>query len=354
MLSCPLSTTEVAEFAPALLRWQRRHGRHDLPWQSSREPYRRWVSEIMLQQTQVTTVIPYFLRFMSRFPDVASLAAAELGEVLQVWAGLGYYRRARNLHASARLVVTDYGGVFPDTSDALQRLPGIGRSTAAAIAAFAFNRRAAILDGNVKRVLARYFAVPGYPGDAAVERELWRLSEALLPRREISRYTQALMDLGALVCTRQPRCNDCPLVTGCKARREQRVAEFPAPRRRVRRPLRRARFLIALNNKSVLLVRRPDLGIWGGLLCPPELPADSELADRELRRFGCNGAGRDLPAIRHGFTHFSLDIVPLLCRAELAQRHIAEPGLVWLPLNQIGAAALPAPFKKLLLRLAGA
>jgi A/G-specific adenine glycosylase len=230
----------VSDFSRTLVSWQRRAGRHDLPWQGTRDPYRVWLSEIMLQQTQVAAVIPYYERFVARYPDVRSLARASQEDVLRLWSGLGYYARARNLHRAARVVAREHGGRFPDTIDALVQLPGIGRSTAGAIAAFAFGRRAAILDGNVKRLLARCFGVDGYPGDTPVAARLWALAESLLPRRAIETYTQALMDVGATLCTRtRPRCPHCPLRVQCVALREARVASLPAPRPRKRLSLRR-------------------------------------------------------------------------------------------------------------------
>ncbi|HVL55913.1 MAG TPA: A/G-specific adenine glycosylase, partial [Burkholderiaceae bacterium] len=219
--------------AERLIRWQRQAGRHDLPWQGSRDPYRIWVSEIMLQQTQVATVAPYYRRFTARFPDLAALAAAPLEHVLACWSGLGYYARARNLHACARVLVERHGGCWPGSAAQLAQLPGVGRSTAAAIAAFAYGERAAILDGNVRRVLCRHFGVEGVAGSAALERALWRLAERELPERDVDVYTQALMDLGATVCLRAaPRCDVCPVAADCVAHREQRTAELPVPRRR--------------------------------------------------------------------------------------------------------------------------
>src|SRR5207247_5643213 len=229
----PPRTTRAAprSFASRLIAWQKQHGRHDLPWQHTRDPYRVWLSEIMLQQTQVATVIPYYLRFLAAFPDVASLAAAPVERVLEIWSGLGYYRRAHLAHRAAKTIVTEHGGVFPRDVSAVAVLPGIGRSTAAAIEAFAFGVRGAILDGNVKRVLARHAGIVGFPGDPEVERSLWRHAESLLPEKGIETYTQALMDLGATVCLRKsPRCDVCPVAPDCVARRDGRIAELPAPR----------------------------------------------------------------------------------------------------------------------------
>ena len=312
-------------FAARLIRWQRRHGRHDLPWQGTRDPYRIWLSEVMLQQTQVSAVVPYYRRFLRRFPDVSALAAAGEEEVLQLWSGLGYYARGRNLHRAARLMAA-HG--FPQTAEKIAELPGVGRSTAAAIAVFAYGERAAILDGNAKRVLARAFAV----SDA---KKLWPLAERLLPKRSIEIYTQALMDLGATVCTRvNPHCAACPVSDGCKARKQKRIAELPAPRRRRELPQREVTWLVLRNAGAVLVERRPAPGIWGGLWCPPELNGKRPVGAKALA------------PIEHGFTHFRLRIRPLLCDVETR----AARGR-WLKLEDASAAALPAPVKALLARL---
>ncbi|MDL1861117.1 A/G-specific adenine glycosylase [Betaproteobacteria bacterium PRO7] len=339
----------MSEFAERVVAWQTAHGRRDLPWQDTRDPYRVWLSEIMLQQTQVATVVDYYARFLQRFPDVANLAAAPLADVMRLWAGLGYYSRARNLHACARRVVTEHGGEFPRDAQALARLPGIGRSTAAAIAAFCFGERAAILDGNVKRVLARHFGIEGFPGAAAVERRLWQLAGELLPqRRAMPAYTQGLMDLGATVCTRaRPRCEVCPVAPTCVALRTRRVTELPAPRPRKPVPTRRVQMLIAVHDGAVLVEERPPAGVWGGLLALPQF--DSAAALRAALRALADGArARRLPARRHAFTHFTLEFTPHVVRlARIAQR-AAEPGAVWLPLVQIESAALPTPIRALL------
>jgi len=312
-------------FAASLIAWQRRHGRHDLPWQGTRDPYHLWLAEVMLQQTQVETVIPYYLRFLDRFPDVGALARATRDEVLRLWSGLGYYARGRNLHAAAQQVAAQGG--FPRTAAGLQDLPGVGRSTAAAIAVFAFGRRAAILDGNVKRVLARRFGVTGLD-------EQWRLAERLLPPRELRIYTQGLMDLGATVCTRaRPGCERCPVARGCVARREGRVAELPAPRARKALPLKRATWYVHLHAGKVLLERRPEAGLWGGLWTFPE---------ERLR--GVAKAKR-LPAIEHRFTHFRLRAQPWLCTPT---SQYESAGRLWVDLADAPGAAVPAPVRKLL------
>src|SRR5687768_11234269 len=277
----------MREFAATIIGWQKRHGRHDLPWQGTRDPYRIWLSEVMLQQTQVAAVIPYFGRFLQRFPTVGALAEASEDEVLRLWSGLGYYARGRNLHAAAKQIVAQGG--FPASAQALCALPGIGRSTAAAIAAFAYGERAAILDGNVKRVLARCYGLHH-------KDEMWEKAEQLLPRRSIEVYTQALMDVGATVCTRKPACERCPVKAGCVARKTGRIDELPAPRPRRPWPLRKATWFVYRNAGRVMLERRPSPGIWGGLWCFPEKAV--------LKA----GTARRLEPIDHGFTHFRLRI----------------------------------------------
>lgn len=312
-------------FAEKLIAWQSRHGRRGLPWQGTRDPYRIWLSEVMLQQTQVGAVIPYYERFLKRCPSVGALAAASEDEVLRLWSGLGYYARGRNLHKAA--VEISRNG-FPKTAQAIAELPGVGRSTAAAIAVFAFGERAAILDGNVKRVLSRSFGVEE-------EAKLWTLAERLLPRKRIERYTQALMDLGATVCTRNPACGECPVKARCVARRTGRIGELPAARPKKALPLRRTIWLVYLDRGRVLLERRPSPGIWGGLWCFPEAAAAPP-------------RGKKLAPIDHGFTHFRLRIQPLLC-----QRAPREtPGRLWVDLAEARDAAVPTPVRKLLQDLA--
>jgi len=342
--------TLAASFAPALVAWQKQHGRHDLPWQRKRDAYSVWLSEIMLQQTQVSAVIPYYQRFLERFPDVAALAAADEDAVLALWSGLGYYSRARNLHRAARQVVEAHGGKFPGNQDALMALPGVGRSTAAAILVFAFGGRAAILDGNVKRVLARLCAIDGYPGEAAVAARLWRAAEALLPEQGLRAYTQGLMDLGAAVCTRRkPRCQECPAADLCIARLEGLVAQLPAPKPRKALPQRRTTMLILLRNGEVLLEKRPPTGIWGGLWSFPELDTDGDEIEVCAQRYGAEvEALPALPLIAHGFTHFHLDILPLPLRVCLWPRRTARPGQAWLPLADALGAAIPKPVRQIL------
>ena len=316
------------EFAQKVVRWQRRHGRRTLPWQGTRDPYRIWLSEVMLQQTQVSTVIPYYERFIAKYPTAKALAAAREEQVLELWSGLGYYARGRNLHRAARLIAT-HG--FPRTAEAIAELPGVGRSTAAAIAAFAYGERAAILDGNVKRVLSRIFGI-------ADKNALWPLAERLLPRRGIEAYTQGLMDLGATICVRlNPMCERCPVSDACVARKQGRIAELPAPRERRELPQKEVTWLLLRHNGAVRLERRPSPGIWGGLWCPPELNGKKP-----------RGA-RALAPIEHGFTHYRLRIFPVLC--DVQKRTASHPTGRWLEIDEAGGAALPAPVRALLGRL---
>jgi A/G-specific adenine glycosylase len=337
-----------AELAPRLLPWFETHGRRGLPWQRDPTPYRVWVSEVMLQQTQVETVVPYFTRFVARFPDVALLAAACLDEVLALWSGLGYYARGRNLHRAAQEVVARHGGVLPQTLEALMALPGIGRSTAGAILALALGQRHPILDGNVKRVLSRAFAVRDAAGSAAVFARLWDLAEACTPATQVAAYTQAIMDLGATLCTRaQPACDRCPFGEGCAARAMDLVAALPARRMRAPRRRKRTQMVFVLYKGSLLLQRRPDRGIWGGLWSPPEF-TDARTARRWWQaRFGTTaGKGRRLPALRHTFTHFDLDIEPWVI--ELKRAWAAGEEAIWQDLSVTPSIGLPAPVSKLI------
>ncbi len=337
-------------FAERLVTWQATHGRHDLPWQHSRDPYRIWLSEIMLQQTQVATVIPFYARFVASFPDVGALAAASEDRVLEHWSGLGYYRRAHHLHAAAKAIVAQHDGVFPRDAATLATLPGIGRSTAAAIAAFAYGARSAILDGNVKRVLARHRGVGGFPGVPQVERSLWRLAESLLPARDVETYTQALMDLGATVCTRSaPRCGECPVAVDCVARREGRIADLPTPRPKRVLPQRAVRVLILERAGAILFEKRPAVGIWGGLWSLPELDVDADVSAHCRTRFAASvGAGVELPPIEHVFTHFRLTIRPHRVVVRAWPPRAEAPGLLWLMRADASTAALPAPIRTLI------
>ena len=305
--------------AGRLIRWYARHGRKNLPWQRDPTPYRVWVSEIMLQQTQVSVVIGYYERFMTRFPDLAALADAPLDDVLGLWTGLGYYSRARNLHRAAAVVRDRHGGAMPRGLDALVALPGIGRSTAGAILALSHGDRHPILDGNVKRVLCRYHGVGGWPGEGRVERTLWGLAERHTPHQDVAAYTQAIMDLGATLCVRsRPLCATCPLEADCAARREGVQARYPAPRPRRATPHRKTAFLVLRDpGGALLLERRPPAGIWGGLWCFPECEPDADVEAVCRSRFGVRPATTTaLAPIAHGFTHFKLDVYPILVEVD--------------------------------------
>ena len=337
-------------FSDELIAWQKAAGRHDLPWQKTRDPYRVWLSEIMLQQTQVSTVIPYYARFLDSFPDVLTLAAAPIERVIEHWAGLGYYARARNLHRCAQQIATVNGGIFPNSAEKLAELPGIGRSTAAAIAAFSFGRKAAILDGNVKRVLCRQFGIAGFPGAKAVHDRLWALADSLLPDSDIEVYTQGLMDLGATLCTRsRPRCGECPLATECVARRDGRQGELPEAKPRAAVPERTSGFVLLTDGQRLLLERRPPVGLWGGLLVPPE-GEPAEVA----ARFGLQlGETTPLPPLKHAFTHFRLTLKPVLCRVAPGFQ-ATEAVLEWVDISRAADAGVPAPIKKLIRQVASA
>jgi A/G-specific adenine glycosylase len=347
-----------ASLASPLLAWFDREGRKDLPWQHPATPYRVWVSEIMLQQTQVSVVIPYFERFMARFPSVAALAAADLDEVLHLWSGLGYYARARNLHGAARRIVAEHGGALPSDPAELQALPGIGRSTAGAILSLAMGQRRAILDGNVKRVLARCHAVAGWPGEAAVARRLWALAEAALPARRVGDYNQALMDLGATLCTRSaPACGRCPLAVHCLARATGRQGAYPAPKPRRERPVHRTRLLAIQNPASeVLLRRRAPSGVWGGLWSLPECgpEEDPEAWCREhLGSVPERVTG--LSPRHHDFSHFRLEIEALRLVLAAPPAAVADgDGWLWLDLRRPAGLGLAAPIARILAELAEA
>jgi A/G-specific adenine glycosylase len=340
-------------FAARVVRWQRTHGRHDLPWQRTRDPYRVWLSEVMLQQTQVATALPYYERFLERFEDVQALAQAPLDDVLALWSGLGYYARARHLHRCAQVVVRDHGGAFPRTSAGLAALPGIGRSTAAAIAAFCFGERAAILDGNVKRVLARVRAFDGDLADAKAVAALWREAEALLPARGVDIYTQGLMDLGATLCLpRAPRCLVCPVHAACAAGRAGEPERYPVKTRRVRRGARAHAWLWVEHRDRVWLVQRPATGIWAGLWSWPE--ADSREALQAIVS-GWPGRGTWLEPFTHALTHLDWTLQPLrwtlptsLAPARAAQLLARWPGGRWFAHDEALAAGLPSPLRRLL------
>jgi A/G-specific adenine glycosylase len=338
-------------FAAALLEWFDEHGRKHLPWQRDPSPYRVWVSEIMLQQTQVAAVIPYYAAFMKRFPDVSALAAAPIDEVLHLWSGLGYYARARNLYRAAQSIVTHHSGRFPERVQDIEALPGIGRSTAAAIVALSRGERHAILDGNVKRVLARHFAINGSPGEAAVNAQLWARAEECTPVARIAEYTQAIMDLGATVCIRRrPLCAACPVSASCSARATGRQEALPTPRPRRARPSRRTCMLIAVRDgQFVLLERRPPQGIWGGLWGLPEFPSAEAAVEWSTRELHSNSGAREtLAPLHHAFTHFDLEIDPIRIECNAEGRVMEPERYVWYNAAAPQALGLPTPVKSLI------
>jgi A/G-specific adenine glycosylase len=349
----------TSNFAQRLIAWQRRHGRHDLPWQGA-EAYPVWLSEIMLQQTQVATVIPYYQRFIASFPSIAALAAATEEQVLAHWSGLGYYARGRNLHRAAQIIVEKYHGEFPREFDQILELPGIGRSTAAAICALAWHERRAILDGNVKRVLARYCGISGSPSQKAVEAQLWQQAENLLPlpsrervgergKHDIAGYIQAQMDLGATLCTRsKPKCDACPVQSDCVAFQSGRVSELPTPRPRKAVPERHTTFLLLMHGNDILLEKRPGSGIWGGLWCPPQFDDETAARDWFVRNGMTASHGVRLETFTHTFTHFRLHITPLKIQLARKPLHAAQPGSVWLDVEEALQAAIPTPVRALL------
>jgi A/G-specific adenine glycosylase len=363
--SLATAVAQAESFNRAVLDWFSKSGRKGLPWQQNPSPYRVWISEIMLQQTQVQTVIPYYLRFMAQYPDVAALADASVDQVLHLWTGLGYYARARNLHKAAKQVVQDHGGEFPRDVEALEALPGIGRSTAGAIAALSMHIKAPILDGNVKRVLTRYFAIAGFPESSAVKKQLWTVAGSLLPEREIAAYTQAMMDLGATLCTRSsPACQQCPLAADCQALASDRIAEFPGKKPKKALPVKAVNMLIVRNRSGhVLLEKRPDSGIWGGLYSLPEQAVNDAGANTEAGWLAHletdlqvdSQTLEPMPTIRHSFTHYHLDITPLLVpewELETADAAVADSDRwLWYPLDHSVEVGLAAPVKKLLTRL---
>ena len=336
-------------FAARVLRWARQHGRHDLPWQQQPTPYRVWVSEIMLQQTQVATVIPYYQRFMTRFPDLHTLADAPLDDVLHHWSGLGYYARARNLQRAAQQIRDQHGGVFPLAFDAVASLPGIGRSTAGAILALACSQRHPILDGNVRRVLARFHAIEGWPGDKAVEKQLWELAEQHTPPQNVAAYTQAIMDMGATLCTRsKPDCRNCPLADDCSTHQAGRENDFPSPRPRKQLPVKRVRMLILTDGERLMLERRPPSGIWGGLWGFPELAPEQDIETWCRQQFGTAPSSQHvLPGLRHTFSHFHLDIEPVVLQVAATNLNDRETR-IWFVLASPPQVGLAKPVSRLL------
>ncbi|HQN64830.1 MAG TPA: A/G-specific adenine glycosylase [Methylophilus sp.] len=323
----------MTSFAKAIIDWQKVHGRHDLPWQNTTDPYAIWVSEIMLQQTQVAAVIGYYDRFMRRFPDIDALSKATQEEVLQYWSGLGYYSRARNLHNAAQKIIDDFHGIFPQDFEDILTLPGIGKSTAAAISTFAFNQPMPILDGNVKRVFARHFNIHGWPGTPRVEQAMWQIAHRENPADDAVAYTQGLMDLGATLCSRsRPRCDACPVKSTCQGLAQNLISQLPTPKPKQAIPQRNCVMLVHYHAGEVLLEKRASTGIWGGLWSFPEvenIPDDAEL----------------LPALTHTFTHFKLQIQPALI---FDKRQSNAPNTLWLTPDEALEAAIPTPIRKIL------
>jgi A/G-specific adenine glycosylase len=340
-------------FSTRILRWYDRYGRHDLPWQQQRSPYRVWVAEVMLQQTQVATVIPYYQRFMQTFPQLKSLAEAPLDQVLEHWAGLGYYSRARHLHKAAGLIATEHGGQFPLDIEDLVALPGIGRSTAGAILAQALEQRHAILDGNVKRVLCRYHAVAGWPGKTAVQKQLWQFAEQHTPSERVADYTQAIMDLGATLCSRSsPRCGQCPLRADCSAHQLGVVKQYPAPRPKKQLPVKAARLLILTDPATgrIMLEKRPPAGIWGGLWSLPETEPEAEVDQVCQQRWGLKILNVEAcDAFRHTFSHYHLDILPCRVQVQFSGNAVkAQQDVIWCQSEDAKKRALAAPVARIL------
>ncbi len=343
------------QFSKKVLNWFARHGRKNLPWQQHISPYRVWVSEIMLQQTQVQTVIPYFNRFIKRFPTIASLARAREDEVLHLWTGLGYYARARNLHRAANIVQKDFKGKFPTDLETLQSLPGIGRSTAGAILSLSLQIRAPILDGNVKRVLARTHAIAGYPGIPAVAEKLWQLAEQYTPKKEIAAYTQAMMDIGAMICTRsKPQCVKCPLQKICLAHLQGQETIYPSKKPRKQLPIKSKQLLILCNQRGeVILEKRPAKGIWGGLWSLPECTEMENISSWCWQNYQYRINQHQIwPMFRHTFTHFHLNITPIFVHMNNSKNKTLWDNLVWYNVRLPDERGLPAPVKQLLLQVA--
>jgi A/G-specific adenine glycosylase len=346
-----LSKKSAQQFSQQVLHWYHQQGRKHLPWQQNKTPYRVWISEIMLQQTQVATVIPYYHRFMASFPDIQSLANADQDKVLHHWTGLGYYARARNLHKTAQIITEQYQANFPETLDEVVALPGIGRSTAAAILSLSLNKHHAILDGNVKRVLARCYTVAGHNGQASFEKKLWPLSEALTPKDQVAQYNQAMMDLGALICTRsKPSCDVCPLSSGCFAFAGDEQANFPQKKPKKIIPVRTTVIVIPRIRQRVLMEKRPPAGIWGGLWCFLEVEQLDQIPQL-MRSLSLDiNSQQELPTFRHTFSHFHLDITPVLLDCEqLPVQEVRENDRQqWYDLDQQAAVGFAASTKKLI------
>ena len=342
----------MGALSQAIISWQKKYGRHDLPWQHTTDPYAIWVSEIMLQQTQVTAVIGYYAQFMQRFPSIAALAEATQEEVLQHWSGLGYYSRARNLHHAAQIIVDDFNGIFPQQFEDILSLPGIGRSTAAAISTFALNNPQPILDGNVKRVFARYFELDGWTGSPAIQNKLWSIAERENPTEDAIAYTQGLMDLGSLVCSRtKPKCNQCPLNVGCLAFAHDKTHKLPTPKPKKALPERETAMLIIRLGKEILLEKRPQKGIWAGLWSLPEINVNAIASEAAKQLFGLETEPEEtLAIVNHAFTHYKLAITPQPLTVISTYKQKA-PNTVWMPIEDAIGAAIPTPVRNILLKL---
>jgi A/G-specific adenine glycosylase len=343
----------MASVAEAIIHWQKKHGRHDLPWQNTTDPYAIWVSEIMLQQTQVTSVIGYYAAFMQRFPDIASLANATQEQVLQSWSGLGYYSRARNLHNASQIIVDDFNGIFPTHFDDIISLPGIGRSTAAAISTFALDIPQPILDGNVKRVFARYFLIEGWTGKPAIQQQLWSIAEQENPKQDAIAYTQGLMDLGSSICTRsKPKCHVCPLRTSCQALAQNKINSLPTPKPKKALPQKETTMLIIQMGKEVLLEKRPQKGIWAGLWSLPEISSSQIATEAAKQLFGLDTEPEEtLQIVHHAFTHYKLAITPQPLTVISTNKQTA-PNAIWIPIEEAIGAAIPSPVRNILRKVA--
>lgn len=342
----------ASQFSAQVLEWYDKYGRKTLPWQIEKTPYKVWLSEVMLQQTQVVTVIPYFERFMARFPTVTDLARAPIDEVLHLWTGLGYYARARNLHKAAQQVAEQHGGVFPDTFEEVAALPGVGRSTAGAVLSLALGKHFPILDGNVKRVLARCYAVDGWPGRKEVEKRLWEISENVTPAKGVAQFNQAMMDLGATVCTRsKPKCTLCPLNAGCIAYANESWAQYPGKKPKQTLPERTGFLLLMQHGETVYLARRPPTGLWGGLYCFPQFSDEAALRDWLAQRQIQADTLTELNGFRHTFSHFHLDIVPMWLPMSSFTSCMDEGTGLWYNLAQPPSVGLAAPVERLLQQL---
>ncbi len=342
----------MSALSDAVIRWQKEHGRHDLPWQNTQDPYAIWVSEIMLQQTQVSAVIGYYANFMARFPSIAALAEASQEEVLQYWSGLGYYSRARNLHHAAQIIVDDFNGRFPQLFEDIISLPGIGRSTAAAISTFALNKPQPILDGNVKRVFARYFLLEGWTGSPAIQNKLWSIAEQENPVEDAIAYTQGLMDLGSLICTRsKPKCAQCPLNVNCKALAHHKTNTLPSPKPKKVLPQKETTMLIIRMGKEVLLEKRPQKGIWAGLWSLPEINMNTIAPEAAKQQFGLETESEEtLPIVNHAFTHYKLAITPQPLTVIITSK-LTTPNAVWMLIEDAIGGAIPTPVRNILLKL---